>query len=83
MADVFIFLAWVLKDPLERSHKFVLYGLGQAKPQVEPHKAQIVDREPTPEEKLLIEASEAWINSQRFTFLTEVNVGSWSGIPTR
>jgi hypothetical protein len=83
MADVYISLAWVLKDPLERSRKFVLYGLGQAKLQLEHRKAQIGDRDPTPEEKMLIEASEAWINSQRFTFLTEVNVGSWSGIPTR
>ena len=83
MADVFISLTWVLKDPLERSRKFVLYGLGQAVLQFEHRKAQIADREPTGEEKMLIEASEAWINSQRFSFLTEVNVGSWSGIPTR
>lgn len=83
MADVYISLAWVLKDPVDRSRKFILYGLGQAKLQLEHHKAQIGDREPIPEEKMLIEASEAWMNSQRFTFLTEVNVGSWSGIPTR
>ena len=83
MADVYISLAWVLNDPLERSRNFILYGLGQAKLQIEHRKAQIGDREPTSEEKILIEASEAWINSQRFEFLTEVNVGSWSGIPTR
>jgi hypothetical protein len=83
MADVFISLAWVLRDPLERCRKFILYGLGQAKLQLEHRKVQITGREPTPEEKMLIEASEAWINSQRFTFLTEVNVGSWSGISTR
>ena len=83
MADVYISLVWVLKDPLERSRNFVLYGLGQAKLQLEHRKAQTGDREPTSEEKMLIEASEAWINSQRFAFLTEVNVGSWSGIPTR
>lgn len=83
MADVHISLAWVLKEPLDRSRKYVLYGLGQAKLQLEHRKTQIGDRELTPEEKMLIEASEAWINSQRFTFLTEVNVGSWSGISTR
>jgi hypothetical protein len=83
MADVFISFAWVLKDPLERSRKFILYGLGQAVLQLDHFKAQIVGREPTSKEKMLIEASEAWINSQRFTFLTDVNVGSWSGIPTR
>ena len=83
MADVYISLAWVLEEPLDRSRKYILYGLGQAKLQLEHRKTQIDDREPTPEEKMLIEASEAWINSQRFTFLTEVNVGSWSGISTR
>jgi hypothetical protein len=83
MTEVFISLAWVLKDPPDRSQKFVLYGLGQAVLQLEHRKSQIVGREPTSEEKILIEASEAWINSQRFSFLTEVNVGSWSGISTR
>ena len=83
MADVYITLAWILKDPIQRSRKFILYGLGQEKLQTEHRKAQILDREPTPEEKLMIESSEAWINSQRFTFLTEVNLGSWSGVSTR
>lgn len=82
MADVYISLVWVLRDPIDRSRKFVLYGLGQEKLQIEHRKAQIGDREPTVEEKMMIEASESWINSQRFTFLTEVNVGSWSGIST-
>jgi len=83
MADAYISLSWILKDPLERSRKFVIHGLGQAKLQIEHRKAQIEGRESTTEEKMLIDASEAWINSQRFTFLTEVNIGSWSGISTR
>ena len=83
MADVYITLAWILKDPDDRARKFILYGLGQEKLQLEHRKAQITDREPTPEDQLMIEASEAWINSQRFTFLTEVNLGSWSGLSTR
>jgi hypothetical protein len=76
MADVYISLAWVLNEPLERSQKFIFYGLGQDKLQLEHRKAEIGERLPTPQEKMLIEASEAWINSQRFTFLTEVNIGS-------
>lgn len=83
MADVYISLAWILKEPLDRSQKFILYGLGQAKLELEHRKAEIGDREHTPKEKMLIDACESWINSQRFTFLTEVNVGSWSGINTR
>ena len=31
MTDVYISLAWVLNDPVDRSRKFVVYGLGQAK----------------------------------------------------
>ena len=83
MADVYISLAWILQEPLDRSRKFIFYGLGQAKLELEHRKAEIGDREHTPEEKMCIEACESWINSQRFTFLTEVNVGSWSGINTR
>ncbi|MBM4288788.1 MAG: hypothetical protein FJ135_11725 [Deltaproteobacteria bacterium] len=83
MADVYISLAWILKEPIDRSRKFVLYGLGQEKLNLEHRKAQIEKRDPTPAEKIMIESSEAWINSQRFTFLTEVNLGSWSGISTR
>jgi Family of unknown function (DUF5677) len=83
MADVYITLAWILKTPDERARKFILYGLGQEKLQLEHRKTQIADRKPTPEEQLMIDASEAWINAQRFTFLTEVNLGSWSGLPTR
>ena len=83
MADGYISLAWVLKDPLDRSRMFVLYGLGQAKLELEHRKVQIGERDPTEQEKEFIEVSEMWLNSQRFTFLTEVNVGSWSGIPTR
>lgn len=83
MADVCISLSWILKDPVERARMFVLYGLGQAKLELEHRKTLIGNREPTQEEKMIIDESEAWINSQRFTFLTEVNVGSWSGITTR
>lgn len=83
MADAYISFVWILGDPIERSRKFVLYGLGQAKLQLEHRIAQIEERGPRPGEEMLIEASENWINSQRFTFLTEVNIGSWSGTNTR
>ena len=59
MADVYIALAWVLKEPDARARKFVLYGLGQEKLQLEHRKTQLAEREPTPEEQLMIEASEA------------------------
>ena len=59
MAYVDIALAWVLKEPDARARKFVLYGLGQEKLQLEHRKTQLAEREPTPEEQLMIEASEA------------------------
>ena len=83
MVDVHIILAWIFKDPVDRSHKFIAYGLGQEKLALEHLKAVIKDRGDDPAKDLGVKAHESWINSQRFTFLTEVNVGSWSGITTR
>jgi hypothetical protein len=88
MADVYITLAWIFADPtqsLERARKFIYFGLGQEKLQLEHRRAEIEHegREPRPEERLGMEAAEAWINAQRYSFLTEVNVGSWSGLTVR
>ena len=41
MVDAYITLAWIFDDPLERSRKFLLYGLGQAKLSNEHRKAQL------------------------------------------
>lgn len=83
MADTHITLAWILKNPLERSQKFIYFGLGQTKLELEHRKAHLrsdgTDLESDPSVKVL----EQWIDSQRWTFLTEVNVGSWSELSTR
>jgi hypothetical protein len=78
MADVYINLAWVLKDPADRCRKFIHYGLGQEKLQLEHRKAEMATREPIEAERV-----EAWINAQRLTFLIDVNLGSWSGLSNR
>jgi hypothetical protein len=83
MADVYITLAWVLRDPIMRSKQFIHYGLGQEKLQLEHRRADLDGREPMEGELDYIKAAENWINSQRAIFLTDVNVGSWSGISTR
>jgi hypothetical protein len=83
MTDVHITLAWILKDPLPRSQRFILYGLGQAKLMLEHRKAQLAEDGKVVDDDPVVEASEAWINAQRFTFLTEVNVGSWSELTVR
>ncbi len=83
MADVYITLAWITKNPVDRSRMFIHFGLGQAKLQLEHRTAELATRDPEPREQEYVQSLEAWINRQRFTFLTDVNVGSWSGISTR
>jgi hypothetical protein len=84
MAEVYISLAWILQDRVARSREFILYGLGQAKLQLEHQKEALRARGgENPHEKRLIELREQWINRQRWTFLTDVNLGSWSGSSTR
>lgn len=83
LADNYINFSWIANDPLERSKKFILYGLGQEKLALEHRKKQILEDGKNPEDDIMVQYQEAWINSQRYTFLTEVNIGSWSGLNTR
>jgi hypothetical protein len=76
MVDAHLTIAWILLEPVERARAYVRYGLGQEKLHLEHLKAAGHDQD-------AIEARERWINEQRFTFLTEVNVGAWSGSDTR
>ena len=75
MVDAYITLAWIFNDPLDRSRKFILYGLGQAKLGMEHRKVQLEADGIDPNNDLIIKATESWINSQRYTFLTEID--SW------
>jgi hypothetical protein len=83
MVDNFITLAWIFVDPVDRSRKFIRYGLGQEKLEIEHRRALMEQEGKDPENDLLIKHKEGWLNSQRFGFLTEVSVGSWSGIDVR
>lgn len=83
MADNYINLAWIFQDPLDRSRKFIMYGLGQEKLQVEHLKARLQTAGESVEENPEVKYREGWINAQQYTFLTEVNIGSWSGLDTR
>jgi hypothetical protein len=81
MIDNHITLAWILKDPAPRSKQYVLHGLGQAKLYTEHLK---VEKEAgNTEAQPLIDAWERWINVQQYSFLSNVNLGSWTGIDTR
>jgi hypothetical protein len=83
MADAYINLAWIFNEPVERSRKFILYGLGQAKLEIEHRKAQLQVGGINPEDDPVVKRTEWWINTQHYTFLTEVNLGNWAGIDTR
>ncbi len=81
MTDAHITLAWILNDPAPRAKQYILYGLGQEKLQIEHLKAD-TDQD---DERIrqMVEMKEEWLNSQRRDFMTEVNVGNWSGLNTR
>lgn len=83
MVDTFITYAWIWGSPAERAQQFILYGLGQEKLHLEHLKAEFEAEMDDPERHPYVEAVTTWIDSQRWTFLTDVNVGSWSGKSTR
>jgi hypothetical protein len=81
MTDAHITLAWILTDNFEeRAKKYILYGLGQEKKLIEHLKNEAHGSVDMTE---MIELKEKWLESQRYPFLTEVNLGSWSGSNTR
>jgi hypothetical protein len=82
MVDNHITLAWILKDIDVRSKEFVLHGLGQAKLYLEHLKVENKG-DIDPSIQSVIESMERWIDNQQYSFLTNVNLGSWSGSSTR
>ncbi len=83
MVDVHITIAWLMEEPFDRCLKFVEYGLGQEKLQIEHFKAKLIKEGKDPEENEQIQALENNINAQKYTFLLPVELGSWSGKSTR
>jgi hypothetical protein len=84
MTDCHISLAWIFENPVPRARMYIHHGLGQKKLWMEHLKENLKSKgTEKPEEHPVIRATETWINKQRFHFLTEVNVGSWSEIDTR
>ena len=83
MTDAYITLAWIFQDPVARSVKFIEFGLGQAKLQLEHRKKQLEDDGRVSKDDPLIRGTEDWINEQRLADLTEVHVGAWAGLDTR
>lgn len=85
MADVHITLVWLLQKPEERVALFVQDGLGAIKLEIA-HRKEALEKDGAKDaerQKPYIEHLENWLESQQLEFLTEVNLGSWSGKSTR
>lgn len=85
MADVHITLVWLMQNPEERVPLYVQDGLGSIKLEIAHRKEQLEkgDKQGGDQSKAYIEYLEHWLDSQQLEFLTEVNLGSWSGKSTR
>jgi hypothetical protein len=85
MTDVHITLSWILLDATTRARQYIDHGLGQAVLALEHRKKEMGHVTDDSKEKLekIIAAEESWINAQKWSFLVDVNVGSWSGKTTR
>lgn len=76
MIDAHISLKWILGDVGTRSRQYVLYGLGQEKLNVENLKERVKEGD---SEYAMVMAREDWLERERAGYLTDVNLGSWSG----
>lgn len=85
MADVHITLVWLIQNPEERVPLYVQDGLGSIKLEIAHRKEELKkdDVAHSDQQKQYIEYLESWLESQQLEFLTEVNLGSWSGKNTR
>lgn len=85
MADVHITLVWLIQNPAERVPLYVQDGLGTIKLEIAHRKEEIekVGVQDADQQKEYVEHLENWLDSQQLEFLTEVNLGSWSGKNTR
>ena len=86
MVDAYITLAWIFDEPIERSEKYIKYGLGQEKLYIE-YLQEALQEEPDSYDaaniQKVVEIRKSWLNGQLAEWATEINVGSWSGISTR
>lgn len=85
MADVHITLVWLIQNPGERVPLYVQDGLGSIKLEIAHRKEELEKSgsKGADQQKPYLEHLENWLESQQLEFLTEVNLGSWSGKNTR
>lgn len=83
MVDTYINFCWIWGSPVERAQAFIQYGLGQEKLNLEHLKKAMQEAGDDPDQSEVVNDLTTWIDTQRWRFLTDVNVGSWSGKSTR
>ena len=84
MVDTHLTLAWIIRDPLSRARQFIRHGLGQYKLFLEHVKVNLQAEGMSVEEvESLLAPGLRWLESQRFSDITEVNIGAWSGLNAR
>jgi len=76
MTDVHITLSWILLDPRTRARQYIDHGLGQAVLALEHRRKEMERADGDSKEKLekAISAEEAWVDSQKWNFLVDVNI---------
>jgi len=86
MIDAYITMAWIFESPVDRSEKYIKYGLGQEKLYLE-HMEQALQEETDPSDaeiiNNMIKSRKQWLNIQLAEWATEINLGSWSGHSAR
>lgn len=86
MTDLYIAISWMMMDLENRTRKYILHGLGEAKLLLEHYENNLEERPDDPykdEIELVIEAKRNWIEFQRRESLVEVNLGNWSHLDYR
>lgn len=83
MTDAYITLAWIFDARADRAREYIEYGLGQEKLDIEHLKSVLHTEEGDSRLEQAIEAREVWLSSQKFPWLTEVNVGNMGNTNTR
>ncbi len=86
VADVYITLSWIIKDPDNRSKTFIEDGLGSMKLENAHRKValeEMEEGEQREELQALHDYWDGWLKSQRIPQLLGVNLGSWSGLTVR
>lgn len=84
MVEVHLWMAWILEKPEERATLFVEDGIGKEKLMIMHRSDELKALGLSVDDDAFIQESMAWVESQRYSFLVDVNLsGSWSGIDTR